>query len=190
MPPGPELWTERLHLRRWTEADLRPFAALNADPVVMEHFPSTLTEAEVATFIERTEAAFDERGYGWWAVDTRHDGTFIGMVGLGRVDADYPFGPAVETGWRLDRRAWGQGFASEAARAALAHGFATVDAGEIVAFTAVGNRRSQAVMARIGMSRDPADDFDHPHLAADHPLHAHVLYRLDRKAWEAAGGGR
>ena len=188
MTPGPELWTDRLHLRRWTAADLRPFAALNADPEVMEYFPSTLSTEEVRVFIERVEAAFEDRGFSWWAVDTRHDGDFVGMVGLGRVGADYPFGPAVETGWRLARTAWGQGYAVEAARAALTYGFTALDLEEIVAFTTVANRRSRAVMDRLGMSHDPADDFDHPHLAAGHPLRPHVLYRLDRRRWVAGGG--
>jgi len=185
MAPGPELWTERLHLRRWTDADLAPFADLNADPEVMEHFPSTLTTEQAAAFIEHAERGFEERGFGWWAVETRDDAAFIGFVGLSRVGPEYPFGPAVETGWRLARPAWGHGYATEAATAALGFGFAGLGLEEVVAFTAAGNRRSQAVMTRLGMTRDPADDFGHPALAEGHRLHAHVLYRLDRRHWEA-----
>lgn len=185
MAHGPELWTERLHLRRWADADLAPFADLNADPVVMEHFPSTLTTDQAAAFIEHAERGFEERGFGWWAVETRDDAGFIGFVGLSPVGPEYPFGPAVETGWRLARRAWGHGYATEAATAALGFGFDGLGLDEVVAFTAAGNRRSQAVMARLGMTRDPADDFGHPALAEGDRLHAHVLYRLDRRRWEA-----
>jgi len=190
MAPGPELWTERLHLRRWTDADLVPFAALNADPVAMEYFPSTLTTEQTATFIERAEQGFEARGFGWWAVETRAARSFIGFVGLSRVGPEFPFGPAVETGWRLARPAWGHGYATEAATAALAFGFSDLGLGEVVAFTAAGNRRSRAVMGRLGMTRDPSDDFGHPRLDEGHPLRPHVLYRLDRPTWEAGGGGR
>ncbi|MGO9029910.1 MAG: GNAT family N-acetyltransferase [Acidimicrobiales bacterium] len=189
MTDGPGLWTERLHLRRWKPPDQAPFAALNADPVVMEHFPSLLTTEESAAFIERAESSFEERGYGWWALESRDGAEFLGFVGLGMVRPGTPCAPAVETGWRLARPAWGHGYATEAARAAVAFGFDELGLDEIVAFTVPGNRRSQAVMARLGMTRDPDDDFDHPSVPVGHPLRRHVLYRLGRSAWEAPNVG-
>ena len=183
MADGPELQTPRLILRRWRDGDLAPFADLNADPEVMEHFPATLTTEETAAFIRHAEAGFEERGFGWWAVELRTGGDILGFVGLHQVDPPFPFAPAVEIGWRLARPAWGYGYATEAANAALAFGFTTLDLDEIVAFTVPANRRSQAVMTRLGMVRDLAGDFDHPTLSADQPLRPHVLYRLDRTGW-------
>ncbi|WP_310738109.1 GNAT family N-acetyltransferase [Microbispora sp. H10949] len=172
--------TDRLVLRRWREEDKEPFAALNADPVVMEHFPATLTREESDTFVERIEAAFDERGFGLWAVEA--DGVFIGFTGLQVPRFAAHFTPCVEIGWRLARSAWGHGYATEAARASLEHGFGTLGLTEVVSFTAVPNLRSQAVMRRLGMTRDPGEDFDHPVLPEGHPLRRHVLYRARRPA--------
>jgi ribosomal-protein-alanine N-acetyltransferase len=177
--PPRQLRTERLLLRRWTDADRAPFAALNADPEVVEFLPGPLTRAESDAFVDRIEATFDELGYGLWAVELG-DGTFAGYVGLWPATFEAPFTPAVEVGWRLARAAWGQGVASEAARAAVADGFARLDLEEIVSFTTAANGRSRAVMERIGMARDEAADFDHPSLPEDHPLRPHVLYRLRR----------
>jgi RimJ/RimL family protein N-acetyltransferase len=170
--------TERLHLRRWREADRAPFAALNADPEVMEFFPSTLDSAASDAFADRIAQHVDEHGWGLWAVEVRETGRFIGFAGLAVPRFEARFTPAVEVGWRLSRDAWGFGYATEAARAAVAVGFAELGLTEIVSFTAVGNVRSRAVMERIGMTHDPADDFDHPALPAGHRLQRHVLYRL------------
>jgi ribosomal-protein-alanine N-acetyltransferase len=178
--PPDELRTERLRLRRWTDADRRPFAELNADPVVMEFLPKLLTRAESDDFVDRIEVTFEEVGYGLWAVEVLGTGTFAGYVGLWPATFDAPFTPAVEVGWRLARHAWGQGIASEAARASVDDGFARLDLDEILSFTAVGNVRSRAVMERLGMVRDEAGDFDHPSLPKGHPLRPHVLYRLRR----------
>jgi len=175
--------TERLILRRWRASDRAPFAALNADPEVMEHFPATMTRAQSDAFVDRIEAHFDDRGFGLWAVEVAATGEFIGFTGLSTPRFDAPFMPAVEIGWRLTRAAWGHGYASEAARRALRVGFEDAGLDEIVSFTTVGNRRSQAVMARIGLTHDPADDFDHPLLAEGHPMRPHVLYRLSRQRW-------
>ena len=173
-----ELVTDRLILRRWRPEDRAPFAAMNADPVVMEHFPAPLTASESDALVDRIEAGFDARPFGLWALERRADGAFLGFTGLSDVGFDAHFTPAVEVGWRLAAFAWGQGYASEAARASLRHGFDTVGLAQIVSFTARRNTRSSAVMERIGMTRDPADDFDHPRLAAGHPLRPHVLYRI------------
>jgi len=167
-------------MRRWRDADREPFAALNADPEVMEHFPNRLTREESDALVDRIEAAFDEQGYGLWAVVA--ESGFIGFVGLQPVRFTAHFTPAVEIGWRLTRSAWGHGYASEAAVAARDFAFRKAGLDEIVSFTTYRNERSQAVMRRIGMRRDPADDFDHPRLPVDHPMRPHVLYRLTRES--------
>jgi RimJ/RimL family protein N-acetyltransferase len=166
------LRTARLVMRRWREEDREPFAALNADPAVMEHFPGLLTRGESDALVDRIEAAFETDGFGLWALEV--GGEFIGFTGLARPG----FRPEVEVGWRLARHAWGHGYASEAARAAVTFGFDEVGLTEIVSFTVPANVRSRAVMERIGMTRDPADDFDHPRVPAGSPLRRHVLYRI------------
>jgi RimJ/RimL family protein N-acetyltransferase len=190
-PPAPasELRTDRLLLRRWRPEDRAPFAAMNADPAVMEHFPARLTPAESDAFIERIESGFAEHGFGLWALEVAEsgplEGQFIGFTGLSVPRFRAHFTPAVEVGWRLARPAWGHGYASEAARQALAFGFRQRRLPEVVSFTAVPNVRSQAVMRRIGMTHDPADDFDHPALPPGHPLQRHVLYRARPSAQRA-----
>jgi RimJ/RimL family protein N-acetyltransferase len=176
------LTTDRLLLRHWQPEDRTPFAAMNADPEVMEHFLASLTRAESDAFVDRIEAGFAERGFGLWAVEVRATGEFIGFTGLSVPSFDAPFTPAVEVGWRLARPAWGHGYASEAARRALKAGFDDYGLPEVVSFTSVTNVRSQAVMRRIGMTHDPADDFDHPRLPPGDRLQRHVLYRAARPA--------
>jgi RimJ/RimL family protein N-acetyltransferase len=180
--PAPELTlrTERLLLRPWTDDDLSPFAALNADPVVMEHFPATLTREESDLMVERIGVRFAETGLYLWAVAVPGATPFIGFVGLSAPAFHAAFTPCVEVGWRLDRTAWGKGYAVEAARTVVADGFDRLGLDEIVSFTTSTNLRSQRVMQRLGMTRDPADDFDHPNLPPGHPLRRHVLYRLAR----------
>jgi RimJ/RimL family protein N-acetyltransferase len=180
--PWPSLTTPRLKLRGWRESDREPFAAINADPEVMEHFPGPLTRRQSDELVERIEAGFAENGFWLWAVEVGASGEFIGFTGLAGPGFEAHFTPAVEIGWRLARSAWGHGYATEAARAALAFGFEEVGLDEIVSFTTVANRRSRAVMERLGMSRDPGDDFDHPGLPPGHPQRPHVLYRLESPA--------
>jgi RimJ/RimL family protein N-acetyltransferase len=174
----PELRTERLLLRRWRPGDRAPFAALNADPEVMRYFPSALTPEDSDSLIDRIEAGFGRHGFGLWALEVAATGEFIGFTGLSVPSFDAHFTPAVEIGWRLARSAWGQGYATEAARRALASGFSDHGLAEVVSFTSVANVPSQAVMRRIGMTHDPADDFDHPRLPPGHPQRRHVLWRL------------
>ncbi len=174
-----ELSTERLLLRGWRPGDRAPFAALNADPEVMRHFASTLTREASDALAERIEAALGREGWGFWALEVRATGEFIGFTGLGVPPFQAPFMPAVEIGWRLSRAAWGAGYATEAARAAAAFGFEHLALDEIVAFAVTGNARSRAVMRRLGMRHDPAGDFDHP-LVDDERVRRHVLYRLAR----------
>jgi RimJ/RimL family protein N-acetyltransferase len=179
-----ELRTDRLLLRRWKDADRTPFAALSADPEVMEQFPAVLTREQSDALVDEIERAFEERGWGLWALEARESRTFLGFTGLKlwTVESRLPFAPAVEVGWRLTRSAWGHGYASEAARAAVAYGFTTLDLHEIVSMTAVTNERSWRVMERIGMTRDPAEDFDHPRVERGHRLERHVLYRIGAPA--------
>lgn len=159
---------------------------MNADPAVAEFLGRALDRTESDALADRIEAHWVREGFGLWAVERLDAGQFIGFAGLARPRFEAHFTPAVEVGWRLARAAWGHGFATEAGRAALEFGFVTVGLDEIVSFTAVANERSRAVMARLGMSRDPRGDFDHPRLEPGHPLRRHVLYRLRRTEWEAS----
>ncbi|MGH8979255.1 MAG: GNAT family N-acetyltransferase [Acidimicrobiia bacterium] len=181
-----ELRTERLVLRTWRASDRAPFAALNADPEVMRYFPSTLTREESDAFVDRIEGRFAARGWGLWAVEVVHGAPFIGFVGLNPAEFEAAFTPCVEIGWRLAKAHWGKGYASDAARAVLRYGFERLELAEIVSFTSTVNGPSRAVMERIGMTRDPADDFDHPSLDPGHALHRHVLYRLSAAKWLAS----
>ena len=186
MPPGPELHTARLLLRRWRYADREPFAAINADPEVMRHFERPLTRTQSDALVDAIERGFAADGFGLWAVELRATGELIGFTGLARPSFDAHFTPAVEIGWRLARRAWGQGYATEAARAALEFAFGPARLAEVVSFTATENERSQAVMRRLGMSHDPAGDFEHPKLPPGHRLRPHVLFRIAATAGRAA----
>jgi RimJ/RimL family protein N-acetyltransferase len=164
-------------MRRWRAADREPFAAMNADREVMEYFPAPLSRTESDALIDGIEVGFERDGFGLWALETREAGEFIGFAGLATPSFEAHFTPAVEVGWRLAQEAWGQGYATEAGRAALAFGFGEAGLEEVVSFTAAGNRRSRAVMERLGMTHDPGDDFDHPELERANPLRRHVLYR-------------
>jgi ribosomal-protein-alanine N-acetyltransferase len=178
-----ELSTARLLLRRWREADREPFAALNADPVVMEYFPARLTRADSDQLIAKIESGFDQRGYGLWALELRATGELIGFTGLDTPSFEAHFTPAVEVGWRLARSAWGQGYATEAGLTSVGLGFEEAGLGELVSFTSAANFRSRAVMKRIGMTRDPLDDFDHSELEEGDALRRHVLYRISAGDW-------
>lgn len=183
------LRTERLVLRRWRPADREPFAALNADPEVMEHFPDPLTREQSDALADVIEARFEEQGFGLWALEVAGSGRFIGFAGLSVPRFEAHFTPAVEIGWRLARSAWGRGYATEAAGRALVHAFEEAGLAEVVSFTTVGNLRSQAVMWRIGMRHDPGGDFDHPAIAEGHPLRRHVLWRITSAQWRAGTSG-
>lgn len=173
--------TKRLILRPWREEDFEPFAALNADARVMEYFPATLTRAESDAMATRVKREIEERGWGLWAVSVPGEADFIGYIGLKPVDFTAHFTPAVEIGWRLAFDFWCKGYAAEGALAALRYGFDVLKLNEIVSLTTPGNIRSRRVMEKIGMHRDPKDDFDHPKLPEGHPLRRHVLYRILRK---------
>lgn len=177
-----ELATERLLLRNWRDADLPAFAALNADPRVMEFLPKPLSFAESQAYAVRVRDYHLPPGLRFWVVEAPGVAPLIGLLNLTMPRFEAPFMPCVEIGWRLVAEHWGRGYATEAARRVVAYGFATCGLEAIVAFTTIANRRSRALMARLGMSRDPADDFDHPQLPEGHPLRPHVLYRLPRPA--------
>ena len=176
-----ELVTERLLLRRWRPEDLEPFAACSADPEVMRYFPSTHSREQSDALAREFANGVEQRGWGFWAVEVRDGAPFIGFVGLMQPTFEAHFTPAVEVGWRLGREHWGHGYATEAARASVDFGFEELDLDEIVAVTVPANARSRRVMERLGMTRDPADDFDHPRVPPG-PLKRHVLYRLPRPA--------
>ena len=157
---------------------------MNADPQVMRYFPSPVTRAKSDEFLAHILDYYTTHADGWWAVEV--DGNFIGFIGLSEIGYDTPFTPATEIGWRLIPSAWGKGYATEGARACLRYGFEMVGLGEIVAMTTVQNTPSQRVMERLHMTRNPADDFDHPRLQPDSPLLRHVLYRIRREQWVAS----
>ena len=172
------LKTERLILRRWQESDREPFRALNADPRVMEFFPSLLTPEETDAGIARVERHFDQHGFGLYAAELIETRDFIGFIGISIPGFDAPFMPAVEIGWRLAYAFWGRGLATEGARAVSRHALETLKLPGLVSFTVPANLRSRRVMENIGMVHDPAADFNHPGIPEDHPLRPHVLYRL------------
>ena len=176
--------TERLILRQWQESDLPAFAEMNADPIVMRYFPRLLTRGESDDFARRMHRLIKDNGFGFWAVSAKDTGGFLGMVGLHQQPAEsgIPCAPLLEVGWRLRRPAWGKGYATEAAKAALQFAFEVCAVKQVYAFTAVGNRPSRAVVERLGMT-DINRDFDHPKIEPSHPLRRHCLYRIRRFTW-------
>ncbi|MFZ5442645.1 MAG: GNAT family N-acetyltransferase [Myxococcota bacterium] len=169
------LRTARLVLREWRDDDLAPFAALNGDPEVMRHFPSTLERAESDALAARLGALVAQQGWGLWAVE--HEGAFVGFIGLSRPRFTAPFTPCIELGWRLARHAQGRGLATEGARAALGFALEHLPGERLVSFTVPQNTASRRVMEKLGLTHEPADDFEHPLLPEGHPLRRHVLYR-------------
>jgi RimJ/RimL family protein N-acetyltransferase len=176
--------TDRLLLRQWRPEDRKPFATLNADPVVMEFFPAPLTHAESDALAERVEQAIALRGWGLWAAELRDSGEFIGFIGLEEHASAMPYAPCVEVGWRLARPFWGSGLATEAARMALQTAFESVGLSEVFSFTSILNLRSRAVMERLGMVAEP-DTFEHPKVPEGHRLREHSAYRLTKAEWNA-----
>ena len=177
-----EFETQRLLLRQWRAADREPFAALNADPIVMAHFPARLTRAESDAMADLCERLIADRGWGAWATEIKATGHFIGFVGLHIPQDDLPVSPCVEILWRLAPAHWRKGFATEAARGALHIGFEVLRLSEIVSFTVPSNTRSRAVMERLGMQMDAAT-FEHPGVPVGHVLRTHCNYRLSRETW-------
>ena len=168
--------TSRLHMRRWQDSDREPYAALNADPQVTRYFPRQLDRAASDAHIEKMESLFDQQGYGLWALEVSSTGQFIGFTGLNPMPAGVPGAGGLEVGWRLATSAWHQGYATEAARAAVTVAFDGLSLPEIWSMTAIMNEPSQAVMRRIGMTRH--GEFEHPSIAPGDPLRPHVVYLL------------
>ena len=176
-----EFETERLYLRQWRESDFEPFAALNADSLVMEFFPEQLSRQASNEMADRIYSLIEQRGWGFWAVEIKGAEPFIGFCGLHVPTATLPFSPCVEIGWRLSSVYWRKGYAAEAARGVLNVAFQKLDLPEVVSFTTVENQWSRRVMERIGMKC--SDEFEHPSLPEDSLLRSHVLYRLRREQW-------
>jgi RimJ/RimL family protein N-acetyltransferase len=176
--------TERLILRQWRESDRQPFRELNADSRVMEFMPGLLAPEVSDEMMDRIQRHFELHGFGLFAAELRADQSFIGYIGLSIPRFDAPFMPAVEIGWRIAARYWGSGLATEGAREVLRFGFESAGLDSVVSFTVPGNIRSLRVMEKLGMSHNPADDFDHPNLPEGHALRHHLLYRLHRREWE------
>jgi RimJ/RimL family protein N-acetyltransferase len=174
----PQLHTDRLILRGWKPEDRAPFARMNRDPLVMEYFPSQLTEEQSNQLVERIQAHFTQRSFGLWAAELRHQPGFIGYVGLAIPRFETAFTPCVEIGWRLASEYWGRGLATEGAQEIVRHAFQELKVPSLVSFTVQANVRSRRVMEKLGMRHDPSDDFDHPQLPEGHPMRRHVLYRL------------
>lgn len=173
--------TKRLILRQWKRSDFEPFAAMSNDPRVMEFFPKMLTRQESDNLIGIFQNRIEKQGFGFWALELKTTGEFIGFTGLSKPIFKTHFTPCVEIGWRLAFEHWGKGYATEAALESLRYGFEELALAEIVAFTAVNNVRSRHVMEKLHMTYNPKDDFNHPSLPDDHPLRAHVLYRLKQE---------
>lgn len=178
-----ELDTPRLRLRAWRDSDLDPLAELCADPLVMRYFPGLLSRDDCAAAMARCRIHFARYGFGFWALELKENGRLIGLAGLAWSRLQLPFCPAVEVGWRLAHDHWGQGLAKEAAEASLACAFDRLQLAEVVAYTAAVNEPSLGLMEALGMQHEPADDFEHPHISAGHPLRPHRLYRITRDAW-------
>lgn len=177
-----DLTTNRLRLRQWQDSDYAAFAELNADAEVMKYFPDTLSREQSDALIQRVSAGIRKNGWGFWAVEIKHTGRFIGFVGLNTPSAPLPFNPCVEIGWRLARQHWRNGYATEAAKYALHFAFDTLNLNEVVSFTPVLNTPSQKVMQKIGMT-NTGQNFTHPNVPAGNQLEEHVLYKITRSAW-------
>ena len=181
MEIGATLETSRLILRPWREADRAPFAAINADPVVMEYMPHTLSVEESDGLVDDIEAHFRQHGYGRFAVEPRGEARFIGYIGLAISDFEAHFTPCVEIAWRLAAEYWNRGLATEGAQRVVEYAFDMLRLKALTSFTVPTNLRSRRVMEKLGMTYDPRDDFDHPKLPPGHPMRHHVLYRLTRE---------
>lgn len=177
-----EMETQRLRLRRWKKEDRIDFARINADPIVMQYYPNVLSTVESNAMADRIESLFTAKGWGFWAVEHINDQRFIGFVGLHEPNYKLPVTPCVEIGWRLAKEYWGYGYATEAASACLAVAFETLDLPQVYSFASVTNKKSQAVMQRLGMVNTQIN-FEHPMIPDNHPLREHVLYKIDKQEW-------
>ena len=183
--PREPIETRRLLLRPFRDGDATAFFHLNSDPGVMRYMPGTLTREESDALLEQLIERSQAGDITFRAVVLKA-GHFLGIAGLNRPRFEAPFMPCIEVGWRLTPASWGRGYATEAARGALGHGFKNLGLRKIVAFAPHQNERSIAVMERLGMHRDPEGDFEHPRFPQGHALRPHVLYRITRAEWDGA----
>lgn len=180
-----ELETKRLFLRKWKQSDLKKFAELNLDPEVMEYLPTISSEEESNQLADKIISRLSENSWGFWAIETKDDHSFIGFVGLNEPKYELPVKPCVEIGWRLARKYWGNGYATEAGKASLAFAFNNLDVNEIYSFISIANKRSQAVMERLQLVNIHSN-FDHPSIPFDSQYREHVLYKIDKEDWVAS----
>lgn len=186
MKTGATVTTERLILRHWQDSDLDAFHRLNSDERIMHFFPFRRDRNEASEVLIRFRTTIARDGFGWAAVTLRDSGEVIGFAGLARVNFETEFNPAIEIGWRLMPEHWGKGYASEAARSLLSHGFSDLGLDRIVAFAVPANTASTAVMQRIGMRPEPKFDFDMPGFPDELAhMRRHVFYEITRHEWEA-----
>jgi len=177
-----QLETERLKLRQWKDSDFPIFSEMNADPIVMKYYPNTLSEDESNTLANKCRELISKQSWGFWAVETKKEKEFIGFVGLHKPTYDLPFTPCVEIGWRLGKKYWGKGYATEAALEALKFAFEELKLNEVYSFASVSNTQSWAVMERLNM-RNLEKNFEHPIIPEKHPLREHVLYKITAEQW-------
>ena len=177
--------TERLILRSWKDSDYLPFFRINSDPDVMEYFPVLLSHKESDEMATEIQHRINKNGWGFWAVEEKKSKMFIGFVGLNQPTYELPFNPCVEIGWRLSRKFWGYGYATEAANSTMEYAFDILSLNEVVAFTPVSNKRSRAVMERLGMTNS-CKNFNHPKVPNNSTLKEHVLYKITREQWQSS----
>lgn len=177
-----KLETKRLILRQWKESDFPVFAKMNADPAVMEYYPSTLSEEESSIMANKITTLISDQSWGFWAVETKKEKEFIGFVGLHRPGYDLPVTPCVEIGWRLGKKYWGKGYATEAAVESLRFAFEELELNQVYSFTSVSNLKSRSVMERIKME-NTGNNFEHPHIPKGNLLREHVLYKITKEQW-------
>ncbi len=182
------LSTERLILRTWEPSDVPLMTAISSDPLVMEHFPAIQDNAATQVLVDHINQHYETFGYAAYAVEIKDTHEFIGFVGLNHPSFEIPNFqpkglPIVEIAWRLSSKHWGEGYATEAAKAVLYYAFTELNLPEIISFTVPANTKSRRVMEKIGLNHSEADDFDHPKLEENSPLKRHVLYRLTRNSY-------
>ena len=173
--PVNQIKTNRLMLRQWQKSDRKPFAQLNADPAVMKYYPNTLNREQSDAMFDKLSNIIVRQGWGFWAVELLDEEQFIGFVGLHKPDYNLPVSPCTEVGWRLAKEYWGNGYATEAANAALNFAFTQLDLSEVYSFTSIINQRSERLMQRLGLI-NTHNNFNHPMILNNLRLREHVLY--------------
>ena len=177
-----EIQTDRLIMRQWNKDDYSAFAKMNADKDVMEFYPSILTTEQSNDMAQKIESEITVKGWGFWAIELKDKNSFVGFVGIHEPGYELPMSPCIEIGWRLAKEYWGNGYATEAGKAALDTAFKKLELTEVYSFASVSNKKSQAVMERLNMI-NTNKNFEHPLIPINNPLREHVLYKIDRQQW-------